>query len=131
MSYFTRIRNVFRKTKGHREIEEELADHIDYGVKAGRSRAEIEQALGGLLRQRETSTDVKLAVWLDSLKADAVFGMRQLRSRPTATAAAVLSLALAIGSITAAFRLIDAMLLRPLPVANPQSLYTLAYGYID
>jgi len=131
MSYFTRIRNVFRQTKVHREIEEELADHIDYGVKAGRSRAEIERALGGLLHQRETTTDVKLAVWLDSLKSDALFGVRQLRSRPTATAAAVLSLALAIGSITAAFRLIDAVLLRPLPVASPLSLYTLAFSYVD
>src|SRR5882724_7368651 len=104
MSYFTRIRNVFRKTKVHRDIEEELADHIDYGVKAGRSRSEIEQALGGLLRQRETTTDVKLVVWLDSLKSDVVFGIRQLRSRATATAAAIISLALAIGSITAAFQ---------------------------
>ena len=63
------------------------------------------------------------AAWLDSLRADAVFGWRQLMKRKVTSAAAILSLALAIGACTAAFRLIDALLLRPLPVAHPERLY--------
>ena len=62
----------------------------------------------------------------DSLRADAVFGWRQLMKRKVTSAAAILSLALAIGACTSAFRLIDAILLRPLPVAKPEQLYTLA-----
>ncbi len=43
------------------------------------------------------------------------------------SAAAILSLALAIGACTSAFRLIDALLLRPLPVAHPERLYAVAF----
>ena len=68
----------------------------------------------------------RLIPWLDSLRADAVFGWRQLKKRKATSAAAILSLALAIGACTSAFRLIDAMLLRPLPVANPERLYVVA-----
>src|SRR5690349_11010570 len=54
--------------------------------------------------------------------SDLVFGWRQLRKHPSASAAAVLSLALAIGAATAASRLVDAVLLRTLPVAEPVGL---------
>ena len=64
-----------------------------------------------------------MPAWLDSLRADAVFGWRQLRKNRVTSAAAILSLALAIGACTSAFRLIDALLLRPLPVAEPERLY--------
>lgn len=131
MSLLTRIRNVFRKGAVQREIDEELADHIDHAVSVGRNREDAERALGRAVLLREASTDIKLASWLDSLKSDVVFGIRQLRRRPTVTAAAIVSLALAIGAVTSAFRLIDAVLLRPLPVADPQSLTVLAYTYVD
>ena len=63
---------------------------------------------------------------LDSLRADAVFGWRQLNKKKVTSAAAILSLALSIGACTSAFRLIDALLLRPLPVAQPERLYALS-----
>ena len=53
--------------------------------------------------------------WLDTLRADAVFGWRQLQKHSVTSTVAVLSLALAIGACTSAFRLIDALLLRALP----------------
>ena len=55
--------------------------------------------------------------------SDVVFGWRQLRKHRAASAAAILSLALAIGATTAAFRLVDAVLLRKLPVADPDRLF--------
>ena len=73
-----------------------------------------------------------MPAWLDSLRADAVFGWRQIRKNRVTSAAAILSLALAIGACTSAFRLIDALLLRPLPVAEPERLYTLSrLGFVD
>ena len=64
--------------------------------------------------------------WLDSLRADVIFGWRQLKRNRVTSAAAVLSLALAVGACTTAFRLIDALLWRPLPVTHPERLYVLS-----
>ena len=63
----------------------------------------------------------------ESWIADAVFSWRQLLKHKTASAAAVLSLALGIGSCLVAFRLINALFLRPLPVEHPEQLYALTY----
>ena len=67
-----------------------------------------------------------LSGWIDSLRADAVFGWRQIRKKKVTSAAAILSLALATGACVSAFRLIDALLLRPLPVSAPERLYSLS-----
>src|SRR6476660_2791888 len=74
---------------------------------------------------REEIRNFQLAVWLDSLRADFVFGWRQLIKRKVTSLVAILSLALGIGACTAAFRLIDAVLLRPLPITDPANLYGL------
>ena len=61
---------------------------------------------------RETSRDVKLLPWLDAVMRDVRYGTRMLCKSPVVTAAAILSLALAIGACTAAYSLIDALILR-------------------
>src|SRR5580658_5070121 len=127
MPWWSRIANVFHAERLSREIDEELASHIEEGIAQGREPAEARSALGSALRQREDSRDIRLVPWLDSLRADAVFGWRQLMKRKVTSAAAILSLALAIGACTAAFRLIDALLLRPLPVNHPERLYAVSY----
>ena len=68
-----------------------------------------------------------MRTWIDSFRADTVFGWRQLRKSAVTSLAAILSLALAIGACTTAFRLIDALLLRPLPVAEPERLHVVAF----
>jgi predicted permease len=118
--------NVFRGDGLSREIDEEMESHIQEAVEQGRDPAEARKAFGSALRQRDASRDLKLIPWLDSLRADAVFGWRQLWKRKVTSAAAILSLGLAIGACTSAFRFIDALLLRPLPVASPERLYQLA-----
>jgi predicted permease len=60
----------------------------------------------------------------DAFRTDSVFAWRQLRKNPVTSVAALLSLALAIGACTAAFRLVDAVLLRPLPITDPGNLYS-------
>jgi hypothetical protein len=60
-----------------------------------------------------------------------VFGWRQLLKNKVPSAAAVLSLALAIGACVSAFRLVDALLLRPLPVASPEHLHFLTIQQAD
>lgn len=125
MSIWSRLANMFRGDRLNREIDEELQGHVEEAVAEGREPAEARRALGSPLRLREESRDVRLVVWLESLRADAIFGWRQLKKRKATSAAAILSLALGIGACTSAFRLIDALLLRPLPVSEPEQLYAL------
>jgi predicted permease len=126
MALWSRIRNVFRGDHLNREIDEEFESHIQEAIEQGRDPVEARRAFGFALRHREGSRDVKLVVWLESLRADAIFGWRQLGKTKVTSAAAILSLALAIGACMSAFRLIDALLLRPLPIANPERLYDLS-----
>jgi putative ABC transport system permease protein len=131
MSMWSRMANVFRGERLNREIEEELEAHFAEAIAQGRNPVEARRAFGSNLRHREESRDVRLVTWLESLRSDAVFGLRQLKKTKVTSAAAILSLALAIGACTSAFRLIDAILLRPLPVANPERLYDLTRQGID
>jgi predicted permease len=131
MSLWSRIANVLRPDRLSREIDEELQSHIEEAIAQGRDPAEARRAFGSALRLREESRDVRLIAWLDSLRADAVFGWRQIMKNKVTSAAAILSLALGIGACTSAFRLIDALLLRPLPVSEPEQLYALARQGID
>ena len=123
MPIWSRTRNLFRANRVDREIDEELESHIAEAVANGRDPDEARRAFGSAFRHREASRDAHLIGWLDSLRADTIFGLRQLRKSKITSLAAVLSLALAIGSCMAAFRLIDAVLFRPLPVTNADRLY--------
>jgi hypothetical protein len=110
--------NVLRGERLNREIDEELEAHIEEAIAQGRDPAEARRAFGSTLRHREKSRDIRLITWLESLRADAIFGWRQLAKTKITSAAAILSLALAIGACTSAFRLIDALLLRHSPLEN-------------
>jgi putative ABC transport system permease protein len=125
VSIWSRILNVFGADRLSCEIDEELGAHLEEAVEQGRDPVEARREFGSSLRLREESRDVHVIAWMDSIRADAVFGWRQLRKNRVTSAAAILSLALAIGACTSAFRLIDAVLLRPLPVARPDQLYGL------
>jgi len=61
--------------------------------------------------------------WLESIFADIRYSLRAQRRQPAFAAVAVLSLALAIGANSAIFSFADALLLRPLPVANPTAVF--------
>jgi len=56
---------------------------------------------------------LRVIEWLESLRADSAYGLRRLTKTKMTSAAAIVSLALAIGACTCAFRLIDALLVRP------------------
>lgn len=131
MSWIGRFANLFRRNQLDNELDEELASHWEEALERGRSAHDVRRAFGPALRHREQSRDIKLLPWLDALASDVVFGWRQLNKHRAVSAAAILSLALAIGATTAAFRLVDSVMLRKLPVAEPERLFYLATTYID
>src|SRR5688572_2510707 len=128
MSAWSRLTNAFRTRRVEQDLDEELRFHIDARVdelmRAGQPRdaaaREVARRFGSPLRLREESRDVKLLPWLDSLIRDVRLGFRRLRRDATVTIAAVLSLALALGACVAAFALINALILQPLPVRQPE-----------
>jgi predicted permease len=81
--------------------------------------------LGNLTRTAEEARGAWGWIWLEQLYRDVQYAFRTLRHNPGFTATAVLSLALGIGANTAIFSLIDALMLRWLPVREPQELVQL------
>ena len=126
MSLWSRILNSLQGERLNREIEEELQSHMEEAIASGRDPEEARRTFGSVLRQREAGHSIRVAGWLESLLADTKFGWRQLCRNKITSAAAVLSLALGMGSCVAAFHLIDALLWRPLPIANASKLYVLS-----
>jgi len=126
MSLWSRIRNAVQGERLNREIDEELQSHMEEAIASGRDPREVQRAFGSALRAREASHGIRVVGWLESLLSDISFGWRQLCRNRVASAAAVLSLALGIGSCVAAFRLIDALLWRPLPISGASKLYFLS-----
>ena len=89
MSLLSRIANAFRAVRD-----------IDKSVEHGRDPIESCRAFGPPLPQRESRLGAKVIARLDFLRADVVFGWRQLNKHNAASAAAILSLGLAIGACT-------------------------------
>lgn len=135
MSLWSRLANVFRAGRVEGELDEELQFHVDERIReltaTGMTREaaarEVARRFGSPLRLREESREIKLLPWLDSMVRDVRLGVRMLRKDAVVTGAAVASLSLALGACVAAFSLVDALILRPLPVRHPEQLVYLAF----
>jgi predicted permease len=127
---FHRCRALFRRRAVEREIDEELRFHLDRRIEAyereGVGHAEaVRRArleFGGLDQIKEEYRDALGVRLVDDLRQDLRLAARSLRATPVVTAALTLSLALAIGANTAMFSILNGLLLRPLPVREPERL---------
>lgn len=83
--------------------------------------------LGGVERVKEMYRDRRGLRWLETLTQDVRFGIRTLGKNPGFTTVAVLTLALGIGANTAIFSMLDAVLLKAVPVRDPNQLVILQW----
>jgi putative ABC transport system permease protein len=130
MSWTRRLRNLFGQQNLERQIDDELAFHIAErvdelvaeGWSEGDARRQALLQFGSYTRRKEDIREIDLLARLDTIVRDVRFGVRTLLGSPAFTATAVLSLALGIGANTAIFSIIDALMLRSLPVEDPARL---------
>jgi len=125
------IRALFRKKQVEQEMDEELHGYLDAAVKDKmRSGMSQEQALRAARVEmgsvEAVKEEIRSAGWestVETIWQDLRFGLRVLRKNPGFTAVAALTLALGIGGTVVVFSLLDAVLLRPLPYAQPDRLF--------
>ncbi|MBO0860455.1 MAG: ABC transporter permease [Chloracidobacterium sp.] len=124
------LRALFFKPKMEDELQAELQFHLEReieeniarGMNAEDARYAALRRFGGVERVKEESRDVRGIRLLEEVWQDLRYGARMLMKQTGFTLIAVLTLALGIGANTAVFSLLDAMLLKMLPVKEPEQL---------
>jgi putative ABC transport system permease protein len=130
MTWIGRLRNQLRDNTVSKEITREMQFHLAEraddleasGMAPDAARREARRRFGSLAYQTERTREQDLIGWLDTLVADVRYALRALRAAPAFATVAILSLGLGIGANTAIFSIIDALVLKSLPVSHPEQL---------
>ena len=120
MEFFRRLRYYFRRGKFEAELEEEMAHH-----------AALSRKLAGAARIKEDSRSAWGWTFAEQLAQDLRYALRAMANNRVFTMLAVLSLALGIGANTAIFSFLDSIMLRSLPVQDPERLVRLEWTSKD
>jgi predicted permease len=108
------------------EVDEHLAlqtaDNIHAGMTPAEARRQALLKFGGPEKIKEEYRDQRSAPFLENLRQDTRFAIRQLRKRPGFTLTAMLMLGPGICASVAIFAFVDAALVKPLPYRNPERL---------
>jgi len=124
---------MLRRKRPLKDFSAELEAHLaletdrlrEQGLSDEEARTQARRNLGNRLASEERFYEAGRWMWLDHLAQDARYAFRRLRKTPAFTLTALGTLALGIGATTAIFTLVNAVMLRSLPVVKPEELYKL------
>ncbi len=130
-----RLRSLFRRNRLEQELDDELQFHLDLRIAreiaAGKtpenSRYAALRAMEGMEQQKERCRDTRRMNLFDDLRRNLQYAVRALKRSPGFAAVTILTLALGIGANTAIFSLVDTVMLKLLPVKQPEQLYLLQH----
>jgi len=97
----------------------------------GDARRQALVGFGNVTRTQEQCREIRLLAGLESILLDVRYAVHGMLRNPSFAIVAILSLGLAIGANTAIYSIVDAAMLRPLPVANPENLFTLSTNDVE
>jgi putative ABC transport system permease protein len=124
------LRALLRRSRAERELDDELSYHIDQqteqnirlGMDPQEARRAALKSFGGVEQAKERSRDARGVRWLEELWQDLRYGARSLLRNPFFSITAIGILAIGIGTNTAIFSVVYAVILRPLPYAESERL---------
>jgi predicted permease len=127
---------MWRRKRSDTDFQEEIRAHIDLetdrlindGVNSEEARALAVRRFGNVGKARETFYESRRALWFEHFIQDMRYAVRTLFRTPAFAIVAIVTLALGIGASTAIFQVLDTVVLKPLPVRDPQRLVELQ-GY--
>jgi len=123
--------DLFRRRRREEELEEEVQAHLQMAVQermeqgetAEQARTSAVREFGNVTLVKEVTRDMWGFRWLQTLRQDLRYGLRQLKRNPGFAAVAVITLALGVGANTAIFSIVNAVFLRPLPFPHADRIY--------
>jgi putative ABC transport system permease protein len=128
-----RMRALFRRDRVEQDLDDEFRDHLERrieadvarGMTADEARYAAIRAMGGIEQRKEECRDMRGIQLFDQFRQDIRYAWRSMLKSPAFVAVTVVSLGLGIGANTAIFSIVDHVLLRKLPVREPDRLYSL------
>ncbi len=130
------LRGVFRRSAMERDMADELNFHVDAraadlaasGVPYGEARRRARIEFGAAESYKDECREARGLRLFDDLRADLRYAVRTLSRTPAFALMAIVSLALGIGANTVVFSVVNALVLKPLPIDHPERVFFLQFG---